>query len=522
MADNSIALGIQPMATPDYAGATMNRLNMMGGIAKLNQNQRELSQQNALAEAMQNGFDPNNADHVAKLYQASPMLAGSFIKGVQEQRTAGSQSTEAADKAMTGRLGVARETLSFIDPDNPLAAKQFETWTQHLRDDPLVGPLITKAGVTPEQTNAAIEAAAAQPGGLRALIQQASMSVEKYATANKPTLTTQNAGGFTQQLSTPGLGGSATVVPGSRTEMTLSPEQLLKAKTPELKEINLGGKTVFVDTNPYSPTYNQTVNSLNNGMSPEAAYAAAHPNLTPLDTSGGLRVFNPKTGQTTPMQDASVPNSQTAAPGTPTPIRSVAGVPNSQTAAPGTRTPIMSVAGATAAAKATKAGATGDAWDPQTKATVTNELATLRQLTEDAKAAGVIPYVGGGPVNTLYLNAAAKQGALGGGNPKAYQDAIDATISRLMRALVKPGMSTTLRTNQEQTTFKQGLGGGDKHPSYETRMQAIDTALEDYGINLPAYTSTATKGTPPKFIPAPKAATSGGVDMSNPLLLPPR
>jgi hypothetical protein len=29
MADNSIALGIQPMATPDYAGATMNRLNMM-------------------------------------------------------------------------------------------------------------------------------------------------------------------------------------------------------------------------------------------------------------------------------------------------------------------------------------------------------------------------------------------------------------------------------------------------------------------------------------------------------------
>jgi hypothetical protein len=43
---------------------------------------------------------------------------------------------------------------------------------------------------------------------------------------NKPTLTPQNLGGTVQVLQTPGLGGQATVVPGSTNKVTMTPAQI--------------------------------------------------------------------------------------------------------------------------------------------------------------------------------------------------------------------------------------------------------------------------------------------------------
>jgi hypothetical protein len=64
------------------------------------------------------------------------------------------------------------------------------------------------------------------PVGLADWKNKNALGLEKYIEQNKPSVTTRNTGTTTELLSTPGLGGAATVVPGSQANMQMTPGQV--------------------------------------------------------------------------------------------------------------------------------------------------------------------------------------------------------------------------------------------------------------------------------------------------------
>ena len=89
MADNSLALGIRPMAVPDYAGDTMNRVNMMGALAKMDEYKAGVAEKNALAQLVtQPGFDPTKPESQNAILRAAPLTGPGILKGLTEARAA--------------------------------------------------------------------------------------------------------------------------------------------------------------------------------------------------------------------------------------------------------------------------------------------------------------------------------------------------------------------------------------------------------------------------------------------------
>lgn len=101
--------------------------------------------------------------------------------------------------------------------------EQYIAWHEANHADPVLGKVLAARGVTVEQSRARIEAALQQPGGLDRLINESKLGVAKFAEMNKPQNTAQNLGGTARIISTPGMGGSATVVPGSVGTVTAAP-----------------------------------------------------------------------------------------------------------------------------------------------------------------------------------------------------------------------------------------------------------------------------------------------------------
>ena len=89
MADNSLALGIRPMAVPDYAGDTMNRVNMMGALAKMDEYKSGVADKNAFAQFMaQPGRDLNSTETQNEAMRLFPNAAPGFFESRAKTQTA--------------------------------------------------------------------------------------------------------------------------------------------------------------------------------------------------------------------------------------------------------------------------------------------------------------------------------------------------------------------------------------------------------------------------------------------------
>ena len=130
----------------------------------------------------------------------------------------------AKSKLVTDKLAQSRQFLTGINPADPNAPAQLMAWHDAQHADPILGPVLQAHGVTPEQSKAQIDAAVAQgPQAVANLIKQSQLGIEKFTELNKPSIHAQDKGAATQMVSVPGLGGDATVVPGSVAAKTLSP-----------------------------------------------------------------------------------------------------------------------------------------------------------------------------------------------------------------------------------------------------------------------------------------------------------
>ena len=93
-----------------------------------------------------------------------------------------------------------------------------EYWLRHQYDNAVLKDIIS---IVPFET--ALAEIPKDPVGLADWKNKNALGLEKYIEQNKPNITTRNTGTTTELLSTPGLGGAATVVPGSQATIQISP-----------------------------------------------------------------------------------------------------------------------------------------------------------------------------------------------------------------------------------------------------------------------------------------------------------
>jgi hypothetical protein len=91
-------------------------------------------------------------------------------------------------------------------------------WLRHQYDNEVLKDIIS---IVPFET--ALAEIPRDPVGLADWKNKNALGLEKYIEQNKPNITTRNTNTTTELLSTPGLGGAATVVPGSQATMQISP-----------------------------------------------------------------------------------------------------------------------------------------------------------------------------------------------------------------------------------------------------------------------------------------------------------
>jgi hypothetical protein len=114
------------------------------------------------------------------------------------------------------KLKQSRSFLDTINPLDPKAPDQYLAWHQANHSDPILGPALAARGVTPEQSMARIQQAIQTgPQAFADLINQSKLGTEKFMELNKPSTFAQDTGVGGRLMTRPGLGGAATVVPGS-------------------------------------------------------------------------------------------------------------------------------------------------------------------------------------------------------------------------------------------------------------------------------------------------------------------
>ena len=218
MADNSIALGIRPMAVPDYAASTMNRVNMMGALAKMDEYKAGVAEKNALAQLVtQPGFDPSSTESQNMILRVAPTTGPGILKGLTETRTAGVGLKSAEFELQKKQRDDAILAIATLNtPDEALASLQ-----KHMQD----------GSIGKEQAQSLAQAITGAPDfnmwktqtirGLLTAAQQA-----------QQTFTNQNLGGSIRQIATPTYGGGpAVVVPGSTGTVTATPGEVMSNAT---------------------------------------------------------------------------------------------------------------------------------------------------------------------------------------------------------------------------------------------------------------------------------------------------
>jgi hypothetical protein len=160
-------------------------------------------------------------------------------------------------KLVDDKLKQSRQFLDTINPADPNAPQQYFNWFQANHADPILGPTLKARGITEEQFVAKIQQAMNQgPQAFAELLNQSKLGTEKFMELNKPSITAQNTGGFARLLQTPGLGGTATVVPGSAAPITMNEYQIAANQIAQQQANTSAGQLALARENAVKPVFN--------------------------------------------------------------------------------------------------------------------------------------------------------------------------------------------------------------------------------------------------------------------------
>ena len=236
----SIALGVQPLRVEDPMNqfAKLMQIENAGNQNALAQYQLKAAQrsdavENAMNDAYRNAYDPATGQIDINSLRKSIAQAGAgsklpaIEKSFAELETSKLTQQKMQTDVIDGKLKQSRQFLETIDPNSPDAPRQYMQWHIANHKDPTLGPLLAARGIKAEDSLARIQQALQTPGGFATLLNQSKLGVEKFMEMNKPVTTTQDMGGALRVIQTPGLGGAATEVPGSRVGKTATPGEQL-------------------------------------------------------------------------------------------------------------------------------------------------------------------------------------------------------------------------------------------------------------------------------------------------------
>ena len=139
-----------------------------------------------------------------------------YVKGLTErEKSAADLATKRFD-LIKNKTNYFRDALSGVN-----TPQDAQVWTAAVYSDPDLGSTVTSLGGNLQQALARIPT---DPAAFNQWKQQTALGAQKFIELNAPKLTTQEFGGATRVLATPGLGGPATEVAGSRIAKTISPD----------------------------------------------------------------------------------------------------------------------------------------------------------------------------------------------------------------------------------------------------------------------------------------------------------
>lgn len=219
LVDPNIAMGFRGIEVPNQLAQygqlaqiqnaqQANQLNQM----KMAEYELEKRNKNALSAAYVQSFDPTTGKvDYSKLtgLMASGGL-GSNIPSVLKQRT---EEEQAATQAAAQRAKLVQDTQAmYRDLSGQIKTKEdAASFLQTMLND----PAMKDAPITRIPLMQQIQRIPEDPQGLDDWIKRFSLGATKYITENKPVTFSQDTGGGGRLMSRPGLGGMATVVPGS-------------------------------------------------------------------------------------------------------------------------------------------------------------------------------------------------------------------------------------------------------------------------------------------------------------------
>lgn len=272
--DPNIALGVRgiEVANPLAQYAQVSQLQSAQNQNALAQYQlataqREQESTNALNEAYRSAYNPQTGEidvntlrktlstggFGSKLPGLEKMLGELQTQKLQAQKLQGEVTAQPialqiqqANLADT-KLKQSRAFLDTINPADPNAPAMYLKWHQANHSDPVIGPMLAARGVTADQSRAQIDAAIAQgPQAFAQLLNQSKLGTEKFMELNKPTTTA----GPTGIVQIPGLGGPATVVPGTGGAFQMTPAQIESNKIARDRLAFEQGKFAWEKANP--------------------------------------------------------------------------------------------------------------------------------------------------------------------------------------------------------------------------------------------------------------------------------
>ena len=202
----------------------------------ISQARRKDDMENALGAAARGAVDDKgNFDYAKYMTNAARGPAASHVPAIDAARM---KSREDAAKAAKEEADLyAKEMANYKTLADRPEFQSPEGWLQlelSTHRNPVLGPRLAAAGITPEMTKQAIyDALQNDPEGTKfeKMKYVAKDGIAKFLEANKPTLTPQEFGDRRRLIATPGLGGPATVVQGSEGTINQSPDSKATANT---------------------------------------------------------------------------------------------------------------------------------------------------------------------------------------------------------------------------------------------------------------------------------------------------
>ena len=257
----AIAMGVRGIELQDPLAqygrvAAIQQAQQQNALAQqqLAQARRAEEQQNALSAAYQAAYNPETGGIDANRLRSTLASSGFGAQIPTVEKALGELETqkltrqkltgeiaEGQTKLIDARLKQSRSFLDTLDPMDPNAPAQYMAWHEANHRDPVLGPVLASRGITADQSRSRIEQAiAAGPAAFAQLINQSKLGTDRFIELNKPVVSQQNLGGTVRAIQTPGLGGAATVVPGSEGTVTLTEAQRLQNQR-DVERIRLEG-----------------------------------------------------------------------------------------------------------------------------------------------------------------------------------------------------------------------------------------------------------------------------------------